>query len=134
MSFAVPNIMIASVAAIGLYAAYRLVKNRTEDIGPEGEGELALLGDPLKLATNRYYRARLRVRDAGAPPFLISANRETIKSAMETLGFSDVEVFMSTEELPSNWPVSSKENGGPRTSSRCGLRSRPPTRSIRSAA
>lgn len=116
MNLNAPTLMVAVVAGIGLYAGYRMVKNRNDDVLPEGaESELALLGDPLKLSTNRYYRARLRVRELGMPPFLSTANRETLQGALEALGFSGVKVYMTVDELPSDWPASTKKNAGPMT-------------------
>lgn len=117
MNLTVPNVMMAGVVGLGLFAVYRLVKTRTEDIESEGsEGEeLVVLGDPLKLTANRYYRARLRVRDVGSPPFMSTSSRETIAGGMKALGFTDVQVFMGSSELPSNWPVSTTKGTGPNT-------------------
>jgi hypothetical protein len=106
----VPNIMVAAVAAIGLYAGYRLVKNKVQDVKPagSGEGELVLLGDPLKMTLNRYYGSRI---NAGGPTsFIDNANSAEIKKALEALGFYDVKVFMNESELPSGWPSSTRKN------------------------
>lgn len=113
----VPNIMVALVAGIGIYAGYRLVKNKMEDVKPagSGEGELVLLGNPLKLSANRYYRGRLRVRETGAEPFLAASGRETLAGALKILGFSNVKVWMEEDELPSGWPSSTKKDPTPLT-------------------
>lgn len=114
MNLRVPNLMMAAVAGLGLFAAYRLIKNKTQDVSPEGsDGSLALLGDPLKLSTNRYYRARLRVHDGGVPPFLSTSTREGLQAALQALGFANVTVYMTASELPSNWPSSTVQNAGP---------------------
>lgn len=117
MKPSVPTIMVAGVALIGLYAGYRLYKTKSEDVKPEGSGtgELVLLGDPLKLTQNRYYRARLRVRETGAEPFLATSPKDALVNAMKVLGFHDVKVWMKDSELPSGWPASTKANPGPLT-------------------
>lgn len=108
----VPSLMVAGVAAIGIFAAYRLVKLK-QDVSPEGsDGNLALLGDPLTLRQGAIYRGRLRVREAGAPPFLVGSDRATLENALKLLGFGNVRVFMREGELPANWPVSTTENAG----------------------
>lgn len=117
MKPSVPTLMVAGVALIGLYAGYRLYKNKAEDVKPEGsgEGELALLGDPLKLSQNRYYRGRLRVRETGAEPFLVGTPKEALVNVFKALGFYDVKIWMQESELPSGWPSSTKANPGPLT-------------------
>lgn len=109
----VPNVMVAAVAAIGLYAGYRLVKNKMDDVKPEGsgEGELVLLGNPLKLNTNRYYRGRLRVPNED--PALSSPT--ALATMLKQLGFSNVRVWSTDKELPSGWPSSTRANPGPAT-------------------
>jgi hypothetical protein len=109
MKLIVPTLMVAAVAGIGAYAAYRLISNK------RGGGPLVMLGDPLELTQNRYYRGRLRMKESGAPPFVISTDGATLANALKLLGFSEVKVFMNEEALPSGWPSSTKNNVGPTT-------------------
>lgn len=113
----IPNVMVAAVAAIGVYAGYRLIKNKMNDVKPEGsgEGELVLLGSPMKMTQNRYYASRMRVRESGAEPFLSTSSRDAIATALRALGFYDVKVYMTESELPSGWPSSTKKDPTPST-------------------
>lgn len=108
MKLVVPTLMVAAVAGIGAYAAYRLFRNRTG-------GDLAMLGDPLELSQNRYYRGRLRMKESGAPPFLLNTDGATLANALKLLGFSEVKVFMNKEALPKGWPTNTLNNAGPTT-------------------
>lgn len=102
-----PTLVMAGVVGIGAFAVYRLVKTKTEDVkpGPDGQ-ELALLGDPLKLAANRYYRARIQPSS-----FLGNQSRAQVAQSLQALGFSDVTVYMTERDLPSDWPASAKGSG-----------------------
>jgi hypothetical protein len=109
MKLIIPTIMVAAVAGIGAFAVYRLVTNKA------GDGGLAMLGSPLNMSQNRYYRGRIRMRESGAEPFLPGADAATLAAALSALGFSDVRIYMNDAQLPGGWPSSTRSNADPLT-------------------
>ena len=109
MKLTVPTLMVAAVAGIGAYAAYRLIKNKA------GDGGLAMLGNPLEMTQNRYYRGRIRMQESGAEPFVPGTDAATLANTLRALGFSDVKVYMNDAQLPSGWPSSTRANASPLT-------------------
>lgn len=111
------KLLMLGVGAIGLFSVYRLVTGERGEgaepgPSPSPSGEpppqpqptgLAYLGDPLKFRQYAWYRGRLSM--GALPPFDAMATRETIATALQVLGFDNVQVFMSRAELPSNWPA-----------------------------
>lgn len=111
--------MMIGVSLLGLFAAYKLVTAKKEEekpaptlipgLGtpdrPNGTG-LILMGDPLTLKQKQYYRARMLLLGRTAFPFTNSATEEVIGKALGSMGFEDVRVFMTLQDLPSDWPAS----------------------------
>lgn len=59
----------------------------------------AVLPNPTPLVQGRRYKARLELSG-----FEALASREMVKSQFESLGFANVVVYMSANELPPGWP------------------------------
>lgn len=59
----------------------------------------AVLPNPAPLMQGRRYKARLELSGLES-----LASRETVKNQFESLGFANVVVYMSANELPPGWP------------------------------
>jgi hypothetical protein len=108
----VPNLMIAAVAAAGLYAAYRMTKASSGDQGAAASGGLSLLGNPLHLGNNRFYRGRIETKPADGknqPPFIATTSAADLSATLQNLGFANVKIYMDASQLPSDWPAQAKQ-------------------------
>ncbi len=114
--------MMVGVGLLGAFAVYKLVtsKNSEEVIAPnapllpglsstpdrpDGNG-LIMMGDPLNLRQGQYYRARMLLIGRTAFPFTNDVTEEVLGKALASMGFADVRVFMTIQDLPSDWPAS----------------------------
>lgn len=117
--------LMIGVVGLGLLAAYALSKadpNREAPGEPPRPGDpprpeganLVMLGDPLSMKQNQYYRGRLQLM-ASLPPFSSASDEETLGKALVAMGFADVRVFMTVKDLPADWPQSTMLNPAPGT-------------------
>jgi hypothetical protein len=113
MSFNVTHAVMLGVAALGGFAVYKLSQTtgesepdvETRDAAPQAltDPKLAMLGDPLHLTVNRYYRGRLLLPMVGAAPFTQGASLASLQQALTALGFKGVKVY---DRVPAGWPAS----------------------------
>jgi len=116
--------MVLGFGLIGLFAAYKMVTAKKEeapkapgslipgvppvrmsDERPNGTG-LIMLGDPLQLQQGQYYRARMTLTGRTAFPFTNTVTEEILGKSLAAMGFADVRVFMTLQDLPKDWPAS----------------------------
>ena len=122
------KLLMLGVVGLGAYAVYRLSKTDTQPrpdnelkptpIVPPNKGPLLpenfplLVGNPIHLTNSRAYRGRLETTDQPAP-FSPSSSREDIQRALEVLGFSNPQVFVTASEAAGNFPEFSLANSTP---------------------
>ncbi len=69
----------------------------------------------VHLTQGQSYRARVNLPAIGLPPFNSSATATDIGKGLSALGFVGVHVFMSTSDLPADWPASTTQGIQPGT-------------------
>jgi hypothetical protein len=90
--------------------------------GDGAPAQAAAPGSSILLTQGTTYRARLRLSF-----FQCLASRDRIRRKLQGSGFSDVQVFTSTRELPANWPQQFRGRAGSCERYAEGIWSRPTT-------
>jgi hypothetical protein len=116
MNFTAPHAVMLGVVALGGFAVWKMLQAKGDEPSPEDApkqitpSNLAMLGDPLHLTQNRWYRGRLRLPATGLPPFSASSSEDDLVKALTALGFANVRVWKGIQSLPSGWPQSTMSN------------------------
>lgn len=105
MKLDAPMVMMVGVAGLGAFALYKMFGSRgnaPQTTSPEAAAIAnALPGEKVTLQQNAKFQGRLKLTSTSIPS--ISATSEQLRTFLQVLGFSNVAVFMSPQELPFNW-------------------------------
>jgi len=97
MKFDTPMVMMLGVVGLGAFAAYRMTRTK----GSEPQTTEPGLLSSLKLDQNTHYQGRLALKELDIPP--LSSSKDQLVQFLKLLGFRDVQVYMTADELPFNW-------------------------------
>jgi hypothetical protein len=105
-----PLLVMLGVAGIGAFAVYKLAGTSSSSPQTTAPG-VALLPQnaPLSLQQGVHYQGRLILEAVDVPP--LSSTKEQLTQFLQLLGFRDVAVYMTKDNLPFNW--SEMKTGGP---------------------
>lgn len=105
-----PLLVMLGVAGIGAFAVYKLAGTSSSSpqttapgAQPIAPGSTILIPNQgLQLQPGTHYQGRLVLQPVDVPP--LSSTRDQLAQFVQLLGFRDVAVYMTTDELPFNWP------------------------------
>lgn len=102
-----PLLVMLGVAGLGAFAVYKLAGTSSSSpqttAPPVTPGSTLLIPGQSSLALQQgvHYQGRLALQAVDIPP--LSSTKEQLTQFLQLLGFRDVAVYMTSEELPFNW-------------------------------
>lgn len=105
MKFDTPMVMMLGVIGLGAFAVFRMTRTK----GSEPQTTAPGLLSTLKLEQGAHYEGRMVLKELDVPP--LASTKEQLVQFLQLLGFKNVQVYMTRDELPFNWQE--LKTGGP---------------------